>query len=316
MLQALLDAATTGLPLVPTVLGIYIVFRLRDDFDLTIDGSFVLGAAVLAVLLLDGRDAWLSLAVAMAAAAALGMVTALLHLTLKIPVILAGLIMSIGSYSVSLRVLGDRPSESIFGTDSVLKLTDRAQGQTERDLLTCAVLGAIVGVVVVLVGLLLRTRFGLALRATGVNAPMARSCGVNDRAMLVASLCLANGLAGLSGALVVQNQSFVDVNMGVGTLIAGIGAVLLGDLVVRPKGSTIGRALLAVFLGALLYRLILVVALRLGVPPTDLKGVTAAILVLSLAAERYVRPLLSAARHRLAPRVTTPSSATKGAVNA
>lgn len=316
MSQALLSAATTGLPLVPTVLGIYIVFRLRDDFDLTIDGSFVFGAAVFAVLLLGGHNAWLALGAALAAAAALGMVTAILHLTLRIPVILAGLIMSIGSYSIALRVLGDRPSESVFGTSSVLALVDKADTPTERDLITCAILGSIVGAVVVLVGLLLRTRFGLALRATGVNAPMARSCGVNDRAMLLASLCLANGLAGLSGALVVQNQSFVDVNMGVGTLIAGIGAVLLGDLVVRPTGSTIGRALLAVFLGALLYRLILVIALRLGVPPTDLKGVTAAILVLALVAERYVRPHITAARHHLLLRGRTASSATKGAINA
>lgn len=316
MLQALLDAGTTGLPLVPTVLGIYIVFRLRDDFDLTIDGSFVFGAAAFAVLLLHGHNAWLALVVALIAGGALGMVTATLHLALKVPVILAGLIMSIGSYSITLRVLGDRPSESITGTSSVLALVDRAHGQTQRDLLICAVLGAIVAVVVILVGLLLRTRFGLALRATGVNATMARSCGVNDRAMLIASLCLANGLAGLSGALVVQNQSFVDVNMGVGTLIAGIGAVLLGDLVVRPTGSTMGRALLAVLLGALLYRLILVVALRVGVPATDLKGVTALILVLSLAAERYVRPLIVTAQRQLVPRGRTASSTTKGAANA
>jgi putative ABC transport system permease protein len=244
----------------------------------------------------------LSLVIAIAAAGAMGLITAGLHLMLRIPVILAGLVMSIGFYSVTLRVLG-LPSLSLAGASSLLAWADRATNQNESDLLTIGVFALAVLAVLVLVGMGLRTQIGLALRASGVNAAMARSCGVNDKAMLVLSLCLANGLAGMSGALVVQGQRFVDVNMGAGTLISGIGAVLLGDLLVRPAGSKVLRVLFAVLIGALLYRFVLVESLRLGVPATDLQGITAVILVAALGAERYLRPMLVSLfrrRHRSA----------------
>jgi putative ABC transport system permease protein len=230
-------------------------------------------------------------------AGAMGLLTAGLHLLLRIPVILAGLIMSIGFYSVALRVL-ERPSLSLSGAANILAPAFSAETIEGEDALTVVIFGAVVLAVLVLVGLLLRTQIGLALRATGINAPMARAYGVNDRLMLIFSLCLANGLAGISGALIVQGQRFVDVNMGAGTLVAGIGAVLLGDLLVHPAGSKVLRVMIAVVVGALLYRFVLVAALRIGVPATDLKAVTAIILIVALALERFLRPVLMARGYR------------------
>jgi putative ABC transport system permease protein len=297
MSSLFLDALVTGLPLVPAVLGIYLTFRLRSDFDLTIDASFTVGATVLTVIVMRDLPAPVALVAATLAAGVMGLITTALHLVLRIPVILAGLIMSIGFYSVILRGL-ERPSLSLLGLPNILSGARNASSETGEDLIRIAIFGAIIMVVLTAVGLMLRTETGLALRATGVNPAMARSCGVNDRAMLALALFLANGLAGLSGALVVEGQNFVDVNMGAGTLIAGVGAVLVGDLLLRPAGSKILRMMLAVLLGALAYRFILVLALRLGVPATDLKGVTALILVAALALERFLRPMLSPMRPR------------------
>ena len=300
MSRLILDTLITGLPLVLSVLGIYVVFRLRADFDLTVDASFTMGGSVLAVLVAHGLPAWPALLVAGLAGGAMGLVTTALHLTLKIPVILAGLIMSIGFTSVVLRLL-DRPSVSLAGQSTILDPARSATDQLTADLTTVAILGGVVLSVLIAVGALLRTEVGLALRATGINPIVARSHGVNDKAMVGLALFLANGLAGLSGALVVQNQRFVDVNMGVGTLIAGIGAVLLGDLLMRPAGSQVLRIMLAVLLGSLLYRFILVGALRVGVPATDLKGVTALILVTVLVADLSLRPVLSIFNHTRPP---------------
>jgi putative ABC transport system permease protein len=308
MSNLILDALVTGLPLVPAVLGIYLTFRLREDFDLTIDASFTVGATALTVVVMRDLPAPLALVVATLVAGAMGLVTTALHLVLRIPVILAGLIMSIGFYSVSLRGL-ERPSMSLLGTPNILAGARDAPSETAEDLIRIGIFGAIITAVLVAVGLLLRTETGLALRATGVNPAMARSCGVNDRAMLALALFLANGLAGLSGALVVEGQNFVDVNMGAGTLIAGVGAVLVGDLILRPAGSKVLRMMLAALIGALLYRFILVLALRMGVPATDLKGVTALILVAALAVERFVRPVLGPMRPRRREPTRVPGAA-------
>jgi putative ABC transport system permease protein len=297
MSRLVIDTLITGLPLVPAVLGIYLVFRLRSDFDLTIDASFTIGATVLSAIVLRDLPAPVALLAATLAGGVMGLITTTLHLALRIPVILAGLIMSIGFYSVALRGL-ERPTVSLVGVSNILPSAAGFSSDDRADLAQIGVYAAIVVAVLALIGLLLRTQIGLALRAAGVNPRMARSFGVNDRAMLALSLFLANGLAGLSGALVVEGQNFADVNMGAGTLIAGIGAVLLGDLIIRPGGSSVLRVMLAVLIGALVYRFILVSALRIGVPATDLKGVTAIILVLALATERGLRTVLTPLRFR------------------
>ncbi len=160
-------------------------------------------------------------------------------------------------------------------------------------------LAVIVLMILAAFALFLRTEVGLALRASGRNARMVRSQGVNDRALLVLSLMTSNALAAFGGGLMVQMQGFADVNMGSGMFLAGVGAVLLGVLLVNPSGSSVIRIVLAVLVGGLVYRLILVAALRFGLPAGDLKGVTALTLVIAVAAQAYLAPALRRYRIRM-----------------
>ncbi len=311
MSQVIVDTLLTGLPLVPAVVGIWMIFRLRADFDLTIDASFATGGAVTAALLAGGHGVAPTMAAAIAASGAMGLMTAGLHLLLRVPVLLAGVAMSIGFYSVDLRIMGT-PSISLLDGDTLFSGFDGLTPD-QADWATIAVLAAIVIALLVALGLFLRTELGLALRASGVNERMTRSQGADVRLLLCLSLVIANALAGLSGSLVVQSDGFADVNMGAGTLVAGIGAVLLGELLLRPTASRIARTMAALLAGALAYRLILVGALRLGLPATDLKAVTALTLVAAIAAERYGRPLFGLVRRRMTTLATplTPGATAK-----
>lgn len=284
--RILVDMLVTGLPLVPVVLGIYLVFRIKADFDLTVEGSFVTGGSVCAVAVSHGMPGWFAIGAGVAAAALAGLGTSLLHLALKIPVLLAGLVMSIGLFSVNLHILS-QPTVSLALQDTVFTPFDELTPLGD-DLATIALMGAVVAVTMALFALFLKTETGLALRATGDNDRMSRSQGVNDRTMTVLTLVMANGLAGLGAGVAVQNQGYADVNMGLGVFVAGVGAVLLGELLFRPSGSRLVRIVLAVVVGTLAYRLILVASLRFGLPATDLKGVMALTLVAAIAAERYL----------------------------
>jgi putative ABC transport system permease protein len=285
MIGLLLDTLVTGLPLVASTMGVYMIFRLREDFDLTVDASLTLGGALTAVLLLHGWPLPLACVTAVLAAGAMGAITATLHLTLRIPVILAGLVMSIGFYSVNLEVMGT-PSLNLLGLPTLFSGYPTLD-PTASDAVTALILAAVVLTALGALALFLRTEIGLALRATGVNARMSRSQGVNDRALMVLSLVIANALAGLAGCLLVQDQGFADINMGTGTLIAGVGAVLLGELLLHPSGSKVLRIVACAVVGTLLYRLILVASLRAGLPAEDLQGVTALTLLVAVAAQRY-----------------------------
>ncbi len=292
----LLDTLVTGLPYVLPYLGVFTVFRLLDRIDLTIDASFTLGAGVSAALLVAGTPAPVTFAAAVAAGAVAGLVTTILHLVLRVPVLLAGIVMWIGLYSVNLRIMG-RPTVALGSTSTIYAPFDDL-GRVGRDLRVIGVLVIVVTIVLVGVGAFLRTESGLALRATGVNTPMARSQGVDDRTATAFGLAGANALAALGGALVAQGQGFAEINMGTGILIAGVAAVLLGELLAGPSGSRVARGLIGVLVGALLYRLVLLWALRLGLPASDLRLVTAVTMALAL--------LLQRARPRRTVRRTTP----------
>lgn len=298
MKQIALDTLFTGLPLTCAVVGIWMIFRLREDFDLTVDASFGTGAALAATLLVHGSSVPVAMIAAGLAGGAMGLVTATLHLALKIPVILAGVVMSIGFYSVDLQIMGS-PSVSLVGVPTLFSGFD-SLSRDGSDLASIAVMAAIGLGAVIGLGVFLRTEIGLALRASGVNEVMTRSQGANAKALLYLSLFLANALAALSGTIVVQSDGFADVTMGSGTLIAGIGAILLGELVLRPHGSRLWRTMIALPIGVVAYQLILVVSLRLGLPATDLKAVTALTLVAAIAAERFGRPVLKVVRKRFA----------------
>jgi putative tryptophan/tyrosine transport system permease protein len=295
LIRTLTDTLVTGLPYVLPVLATYLVFRILDQIDLTIEGSFVLGAAVSAVLLVRGVPAPAATVAGGAAGAAAGALTAAVHGLLRMPVLMAGIVSMIGLYTVNLRVMG-RPSIGLTQSGTIYAAFDGWQGPG-RDLAVVAILAIVVLAVVAGGAAFLRTEAGLALRSHGDGPRMARSHGVDGRVVTVVALATANGASALGGALVAQGQGFSDVNMGLGVVVGGIAAVLVGELVVRPARGRILGPLVAAVVGALLYRLVLVTALRAGLPPTDLKLVTALVLLAVLALQR-LRPDLAGGTRR------------------
>jgi putative tryptophan/tyrosine transport system permease protein len=289
-----IGAVALGLAFAASALGVFITFRVLAFPDLTVDGSFPLGAAVSAVLLIWGWEPWLSLLAATIAGALAGACTALLNSRLRINGLLAGILVSIGLWTVNLRVMQDRANLPLLTVETVLTPI--------RPYVADANLRAVVvfGVVTLLLGLilywLLHTDLGLALRATGENEKMVRAQGVDADLMRLIGLALANGLVALSGGLVAQFQGFSDVGMGMGMIVAGLAAVIIGETLLRPRG--IGSALFAVAAGSVIYRAVIAGALFIGLGPTDMRLVTSLIVIVALAVPRLralvkPRPLMT-----------------------
>lgn len=277
---ALYGAIETGLIYGLVAFGIYISFRVLDFPDLTVDGSFPLGAAVAAMLILAGWNPWLATAAAVLAGMAAGAVTALLNVKLKILNLLASILTMIALYSVNLRIMG-RPNVALLTEETVLTPwynLDLAYHQVP----------VLLFIIVVFVGLLLLWRFmksetGLAMRATGANPRMARAQGIATGAMIVLGVALSNGLVGLAGALFAQSQGAADVTMGVGVIVIGLASLIGGEAVITP--STVIRALLACVVGAIIYRLAIAFALNadvLGLQAQDLNLITAVLVTLAI----------------------------------
>lgn len=297
----LIDMLVTGLPLIPVFLGVYLVLRIREDFDMTVEGSFALGGATVAIIEVAGGNPIVAMLAGAIAGSLAGLLTSALTLLLRLPVIMAGLVMNMALFSITLRVLG-MPTISLSGHETIFTGIAPAPGRA-GDIAMIALLGAIVSVILLAFALFLKTEVGLALRASGLNARMVRSQGVNERGLLVLSLMTSNGLAAFGGGLMVQMQGYADVNMGTGIFLAGVGAVLLGVLFLNPSGSSVFRIVLAVLIGGLVYRLILVAALRFGLPAGDLKGITALTLVIAVAAQAYLAPALGRYKLKLPERL-------------
>ncbi|CAN5326901.1 ABC transporter permease [soil metagenome] len=308
----LLDTFVTGLPLIPVFLGVFLVLRIRQDFDLTVEGSFTLGGSVVAVIIAAGGNPALAMLAGAASGAGAGLITSSISLLLRLPVLLAGLIMNMALFSITLRVLG-MPTVNLAGKTTIFTAVAPKPG-AQGDLAMITVLSVIVLLILAAFAFFLKTEVGLALRASGENARMVRSQGVNDKGLLVLSLMISNGLSAFGGGLLVQMQGYADVNMGSGIFLAGVGGVLLGVLLLNPRGSQVFRIVLAVLVGGILYRLILVSALRFGLPAGDLKGITALTLVIAVAAQSYVVPMIRgyqikftsrSRQHRPLPRMET-----------
>lgn len=256
--------------------GVFISFRTLDIPDLTVDSSFVTGAAVSAVFCVAGRP-WLALPAGFLASAVAGMVTAVLNTHLKIQPLLAGILVMLGLYSVNLRIMGNRANISLLNQPTIFQslegtpLADQAEWLIPLALLLL-VIGLLYG--------FLKTRFGFILRGTGDNQQMVRALGVDTSKMILAGMALANGLVGLCGAVLAQYQSYCDISMGVGMVVIGLASVIIGEVIFGIR--SLFRRLLAVVLGAIVYRIVIAFALNLGMPSTDLKLVSAIIVTLAL----------------------------------
>lgn len=276
-LQVWFGTLEQGLMYALMVLGVYLTFRVLDYADLSVDGSFTLGAAIAAILISSGYNPWAATALAFIGGLLAGIFTGVLHTKFNITPLLSGILTMTALYSVNLRVMGkanisllrartiftDFEKLPFIGTHGVLALT----------LVTVIIVG-------IVIYLFLETEIGLALRATGDNEMMIKSQGVNTDVMKILGLALSNGLVAFAGSYVAQNQQFADVGMGIGMIIAGLASVIIGEVLIGT--STILRTIIAVIVGGVLYRVIIAVVLQLGLKPTDLKLVTALIVIFAL----------------------------------
>ncbi|MGI6609914.1 MAG: ABC transporter permease [Limnochordia bacterium] len=267
-----------GLAYAIMALGVFITYRVLQVADLTVDGTFPLGAAVAASLITAGVSPFLACLAALFAGMLGGALTGVLHTKLKIAGLLAGILTMTGLYSVNLRIMG-RANIPLLRQATVFTLLEELlPGVPYLALLLLLFLA--VGIKLLLDGFL-STDIGLAMRATGDSPEMIRSLGVDTQAMTIVGLSLANGLVALSGALVAQYQGFADVGMGIGTVVVGLASVIIGTGVIRSH--SIFRATFGVLMGAIIYRLAIFFALRMGLEPTDLRIMTAVLVIAALA---------------------------------
>jgi putative ABC transport system permease protein len=261
-------------------LGVYLTFRVLGFPDLTVDGSFTLGAAVAAVLIVSGVNPFLATLAAFGVGLCAGLATSLLNTKLRIPALLAGILVMVALYSINLRIMGGA-NVSLLRQVTIFVQVSQFLGLGTRIAYQLVVAGVLAVIVFFILNWFLRTEIGLALRATGDNEQMVRGLGVNTDMTTILGVSISNGLVALGGAVVAQGQGFADVGMGIGMIVMGLAAVIIGEALFRPKG--VARLLLAVLGGTFIYRLVISIALRLGMAPGDLKLITAILVIIALA---------------------------------
>ncbi len=288
MLNIILGAVALGSLWAVMTMGVYITFRLLDIADLSVEGTLVTGAAVGAVHITHGGNPWVATILALFAGLVCGAVTGLLHTKLKIPALLSGILTMIALYSVNLRIMG-RANIALLNVPGVFTPLEKLPFMpwlAAHGIMTKNVAILICGVLVCLVvGLFLYwffgTELGSAIRATGNNQQMVRAQGVNTDTMILLGLMLSNGLVAMSGALIAQNQSYADVQMGTGSIVIGLASVIIGEVLFGTKSFR--RTLLSLTLGAITYRIIIALVLKAGMAANDLKLFTAITVAICLA---------------------------------
>ena len=274
-LDTFLSTLQLGLIYSALALGLFLSFRILDTPDLTVDGSFVTGMAISAVLTLAGHPI-LGLAAAFAGGLGAGLVTGLLHTRLKIQPILAGILTMTALYSVNLRIMAGKPNLSLYKKETLFSLFEGSVPQATTVLLLLMVAG-----LVILLTVFLKTQLGLSLRATGDNEEMVRASSINTDSMKLLGLALANGFVALSGGLLAQQQQFADNNGGLGMLVLGLASIIIGETLFGKGG--LAHHLISICAGTIVYRFVLTFALSLGLAASDLKLFSAALVVLALA---------------------------------
>ena len=278
MLDLVIPTLSQGLLWSILAIGVYITFRVLDIADLTVEGSFPLGAATAAKLLTIGVDPITSVLVACLAGMAAGVITGLLTTKLKIPALLSGILTMIALYSVNLRIMG-KANLSLLRMETIFTMTSFISDNMQIVVLAVGLIS------VLLIGALcywfFGTEIGSAVRATGDNPRMIRANGINTDNTIILGLLISNGLVAISGALIGQGNGFADVGMGVGTIVIGLASVIIGEVLFGTR--TFWRCLLSVVLGSVVYRIVIAIVLEMGMPPNDLKLFTAILVALALA---------------------------------
>ncbi len=278
MIDLLIPTVAQGLLWALMALGVYVTYRVLDIADLTVEGSFPLGAATAASLMVAGYGVIMSLLAAFVMGMVAGVVTGLLHTKMKIPALLAGILTMIALYSVNLRIMG-KANLSLLGVDTCFKIARSALDLNMAQITLLVGLAATVLIVLFLYWFF-GTQIGAAIRATGFNQQMIRAQGVDTDVTVILGLLLSNGLVALSGALVAQSNGFSDVGMGTGTIVIGLASVIIGEVLFGTR--SLGNCLVSVVLGCILYGIVIAAVLAMGMPPNDLKLFTSVLVALAL----------------------------------
>jgi putative ABC transport system permease protein len=258
-------------------IGIVITFRILAFPDLTVDGSFPLGAAVVSRLIMEGLPPIFGVIMAIICGFLAGCCTGVLNTKLKINSLLAGILMMTILYSVNLRIMG-RSNIQLLTVNTLL--TPLENLDINRFIPIIAFFFVIALSTKLLTDMFMHTQIGFAMRATGDNEQMIRTLGVNTDSMTIFGIGISNAFVALSGALVAQDQGFSDVGMGIGMIVAGLASIIIGEALFGKK--TVQRMTLAAIAGSIIYKLIISLGLRLGLAPTDLKMATGIMVILAL----------------------------------
>lgn len=276
MLLMLKGAVETGFIYALVALALYLSFRVLDIADLTTDGSFVLGSAVSASLCTMGHPV-LGLVGGFLAGAAAGFVTAFLHTRMKVQAILAGIVTMTGLYTVNLWVMGGRADLQLLRVNTVFTKMQMLVGPLAAKML---VTGLITGGAALLLYFFLRTQLGLSLRATGDNRDMVAASSVDPAFTITVGLCIANGLTALAGGVLAQYQMASSVSLGTGVVVIGLASLIIGEVLVRRGGVAWG--VLGAVVGAIVYRILMVIALKNSPSPSNMKLISALIVAVAI----------------------------------
>lgn len=258
-------------------LGVYLTFRVLDFPDLTVDGSFTSGAAVASVMILNGQSPLLATVCGGVAGLVAGALTGVLHAKGKINPLLAGILTQIALYSINLRIMG-KANLSMLRTDTLVSpLKDAGLLGSWASVGAFAVVAV---VAIIALSWFLKTDLGLALQATGDNEQMIRSQGVSTDSMKILGLALSNGLVGVSGAVLAQYQGYADIGMGIGLIVAGLASVIIGQALFNSHLIWVNT--IAVVVGSIVYRLVIQLALGVGLNPNDMKLISALLVIAAL----------------------------------
>ena len=256
--------------------GVYLTFKVLDLADLTVDGSFGTGGAVLVVCTIAGMNIWLSMLLAFLAGCIAGLVTGILHTKFGIPAILAGILTQLALYSVNLRIMSGRANVALNIDEYGILVSLR---YIPKSIL---VGGAFALVIIGLLYWFFGTELGAGVRATGCNEAMARANGINTGFNKVLGLVLSNGIVAMSGGLLAQYQGFADINMGRGAIVIGLAAVIIGDVIFGKLFKNFALRLLAAVLGGVIYYIVIQLVLQMGLNANDLKLFSALVVSLFL----------------------------------
>ena len=258
-------------------LGLYLTFRILNFADMTVEGTFPLGAAVAVTAISRGVDPYIATFLALLSGMAAGLVTGLLYTKGKIPVLLAGILTMTGIYSVNLRIMG-KSNISLLGKKTIFSNTFLESLPQYFDSIVVGII--VIAIITILLIFFLNTDYGQGFIATGDNPTMARSIGIHTDSMVIVGLMVSNGLVAVCGSLIAQSNGYADINMGIGTIVIALASIIIGEVVFGEL--SLNQRLVAITLGSIIYRLILLAVLQLGFSTNDLNLISSIVLAICM----------------------------------